>query len=569
MSIAADSLTALFQSRESSTLRVQTLLSLHVIGHADNRLLRSLLRHPDEHLRVWAIRLLTDAWPLDDPMGPTWRSQNLPQDFADQVGALLPALRELARTDESGLVRLALASTLQRLPVALRPSLAGPLVRRAEDADDHNLPLLIWYGLIPVADEDCGELVEVAKSSRLPTTTRLIARVLAEEIERHPSAINRLLRHAAEIAAAGADGESYAVAVLQGVSQGLKGWRRAPQPESWPRIASLKAEVLQPAIRELSVVFGDGRAVDQLKAIVSGGVETTDSIRWSALETLIRSDVEGLRSICESLLPDNRLNVLAARGLAKYDDPAIGQALVKRYRSFRAPFRPQIVSILVSRRAFAVSLLEAIRRGDIDAGQLSAFQVRQIHSFGDEDLSDLVREVWGEVREAPIEKQKAMSDLKERLDEPSLATADLGKGRALFRQLCQNCHRLYGDGATVGPDLTGSDRGNLDYLLSNIVDPSGVVDKNFRMTVLLTDDGRVINGFVTDETERMISLQTATEQLTLEADSIQSRKLTDKSPMPDGLLDNLTDRQVRDLIAYLKHPTQVPLPESTRGDGKP
>jgi hypothetical protein len=63
--------------------------------------------------------------------------------------ATLPEFVHLANSDTSGLVRLTLASTLQRLPVSQRLDLAAALLARKEDADDHNLPLLIWYGLIP------------------------------------------------------------------------------------------------------------------------------------------------------------------------------------------------------------------------------------------------------------------------------------------------------------------------------------------------------------------------------------------------------------------------------------
>ena len=104
----------------------------------------------------------------------------------------------------------------------------------------------------------------------------------------------------------------------------------------------------------------------------------------------------------------------------------------------------------------------------------------------------------------------------------------------------------------MGPDLTGGNRSNLDYLLSNLVDPSSVVDKDYRMSVLLLDDDRILNGLVVEESERTITLQTATEKLTLDKNTVQSRKVTEKSPMPDGLLDSLTLAEVKELIAYLQ-----------------
>lgn len=297
-----------------------------------------------------------------------------------------------------------------------------------------------------------------------------------------------------------------------------------------------------------------------LERIARGDGEDTAATRLAALATLIQSDADNLRSVCEALLKDQRMNVLAARGLSKFDDPQIGKALVSRYRNFRGPDRPQVISILCSRKSFAEALLTAIEDGSIPRSDLSAYQVRQIHSFDDPHLSQTVGEVWGEVRDSPEEKKNAIEQTKRSLTDEVLAAADKSKGRQLFVKNCQNCHRLYGEGEKVGPDLTGSDRSNLDYLLSNVIDPSAVVDKDFRMSILLLDDSRVINGLVTEESDRTIKIQTATELLTLDKQSVEQRKVTEKSPMPDGLFDALSREQIRDLVAYLKHRSQVALP---------
>jgi putative heme-binding domain-containing protein len=111
----------------------------------------------------------------------------------------------------------------------------------------------------------------------------------------------------------------------------------------------------------------------------------------------------------------------------------------------------------------------------------------------------------------------------------------------------------------VGPNLTGSGRSNLDYLLSNIVSPDSVVDKNFRMTILVLDDGQVINGLVLDQSPNAITIQTATEKKVIDVETIENQKMTDHSPMPGGLLNTLSEDEIRDLIGYLQHPTQVPL----------
>ena len=120
---------------------------------------------------------------------------------------------------------------------------------------------------------------------------------------------------------------------------------------------------------------------------------------------------------------------------------------------------------------------------------------------------------------------------------------------------------MYGVGVKIGPDLTGSNRKNLDYLLENIVDPSASVGTDFRTMIVLLDDGRVINGVVTASTERTLTLQTATESVTLDRAEIESLKQSKTSLMPDGLLQNQSSEQIRDLIGYLMSSEQVPMPD--------
>lgn len=538
--------------REASV--IQRFLTLHTIGGLSEDDLKAATEHPDVAIRVWAIRLLTETWPIDDAMGPAFVDAKRAGPIADRAESLLPLLCELATSDPSARVRLTLASTLQRLPVSMRSTLASCLVTHIEDADDHNLPLMIWYGLIPVADQSPESLVDVAMACRLPTTLRLIARCLAEQMTERPTPMNELLSIAAE-----RQDDGFTATVLAGVSEGVKGWRSAPRPAAWATLAEQQPD--NALVRELSVVFGDGRAMDELRDIVRGKVDADSEMKLSALATLIQSDADDLESICRSLLRDPKMNVLAAQGLSKFDDPDIGRALVSRYGNFRAPQRPKIMSILVSRVSFAGAMLDAVEKGSIPRADLSAFQVRQIHSFGDAELSQRVAEVWGEVRETPEAKLHAIESLKQSLTPKRLASANKSNGRALFKRACQNCHQLFGEGAKVGPDLTGANRGNMDYLLSNIVDPSGVVDKDYRMSILLLDDGRIINGLVTSETDRTMTVQSATELVTIEKELVTARKITEKSPMPDGLLETLSADEVRDLIGYLGHPVQVALPQ--------
>ncbi len=129
---------------------------------------------------------------------------------------------------------------------------------------------------------------------------------------------------------------------------------------------------------------------------------------------------------------------------------------------------------------------------------MSAFQARQIASLGDSEIEQLLLEHWGQVRVSDQAKRDKIATLREQLTDDYLADADLSKGRALFQKNCASCHQLFGEGGQLGPDLTGAQRSNIDYLLDNIVDPSAVVTKEFRATRILLEDDRVLTGLVTE-----------------------------------------------------------------------
>ncbi|WP_437226333.1 PVC-type heme-binding CxxCH protein [Planctomicrobium sp. SH661] len=550
------SLMALFEGDQSVRNQVRALMTLFVIDGVDQKFLIQQLHNPREPIRCWAVRMLTDSWPLDGPLGPVFQSSETLANVKSAAATLLPLFTEMAKKDSSALVRLTLASTLQRLPVSNRAALAQALVSRTEDAGDHNLPLLVWYGLIPVADSEPESILPVAAACTWPLTRKLIARRLAEDIEKRPAPLSKLLTFTAT------QPDAYALDILNGISEALRGWRKAVPPVSWGAVQLQLEHSKNPAVverlRELNLLFGDGRALDEMKAIALDP-QTPIEARRSALAQLIESRPPNLRKMCEQLLADREMATVAAGGLALFDDPEIAATLIKGYRNFPPEGRPQVISILVSRAGFAKLLLEAVANGEIPRADLTAYHVRQIHSLGNDELSRTVADVWGQLRDTPEDKRAQIAELKTKLTPDVLRLCNVSNGRALYNASCAKCHRLFGEGQTIGPDLTGSNRSNLDYLLENIIDPSAVVNKDFRMTILALRDGRVLNGVILEQTERTITLQSLTEKLTVEKSEIEEMKGTTQSPMPEGQLEKLTSEQIRDLIAYLQSPQQVPL----------
>jgi putative membrane-bound dehydrogenase-like protein len=535
----------------------RALLTLHASGGSDATLLRRLLDHDDEHLRAWGVRLLGDTWPLDGVLGPGNAAAEEAVRVAAEHDTVAKDFLRLAARDPSGLVRLALASSLQRLPVDRRLPLASALMGRTEDAADHNLPLLVWYGLIPAVGADPVRAADAAVASRWPTTRRLIARRLASLVERQPTGMARLVALLAETDDAHARED-----LLAGVAAGLSGWRRAAKPAGWDALATSLLAVPGPwhaTVRELSAVFGDGRAVDEIRRVVLD--QSADAgLRRSALEALVHHGGHEVRDICLALLGDQRLNVTAAQGLAASDDPDAARALIRHYQRFRVPQRPTVIGILASRRSFAAALRDAVAHGTIPRDALTPYDLRQIRSLGDPDLDAWLEREWGAVNETGAAARRRIATLKETLTPEVLARADLSHGRVIYDQACGRCHRLFGAGAAIGPDLTGGQRTNIDYLLENIVDPSGVVSRDARMSVVRLADGRVLNGLVTARDEAVVTLVTPTDRHVLALTDVADVTVTRQSPMPEGLLDPLSADAVRDLFGYLMQPAQVPLP---------
>jgi putative membrane-bound dehydrogenase-like protein len=530
------------------TRNLRAMWCLVTMNAVDEMWLLEQLKHSEEHVRVWAVRFLSEG-----ELSP----------------AVVEAFADRASSDGSGIVQLFLASAAQRLPPAARWRLVEALVARRGFYNDSSLPLMLWYAVEPVVPHDIDRAVRLVAAGRVPLVRQFAARRITAEIERHPQGVEGLIGVMTE-----ATRPTVRRDVLRGMRDALRGWQKAPVPKNWQAFVASRAaaagdddEEEKELIRELSVVFGDGRAMQELLRVVTDG-KADPEFRRQSLRTLVANRAPDFATTLQRLLDDRALVGDAARGLAAYDHPATPKLLLDRYPRLSPEVRSEAVATLVSRREYAAALLDAVAAGIVPRLDLSAFQARQIRDFDDGALTEKLAKVWGETRATDAEKQTQIARYKSALSDEVLAQADLSAGRAAFNSLCATCHVLYGQGKAIGPDLTGSNRRNLDYLLENIVDPSASVAADFRMSALLLKSGRVVTGVVLEQTDRTLAVQTPTERLTLDRNEIEEVRPTRASLMPDALLDNLTDAQRRDLTAYLMSAEQAPLPQAAGGSGR-
>jgi putative heme-binding domain-containing protein len=285
-----------------------------------------------------------------------------------------------------------------------------------------------------------------------------------------------------------------------------------------------------------------------------------DADRARALQLLAARQTPGLARLLQKSLDENVLRSVAIRGLANYDDPATSKLLLERYSEFTAEQKSDAVQTLASRANYAKALLNAVSEKTIPKADITAFTARQIASIKDDAVAKQLAEVWGDVKVSSSQRKEKIANTKASLSAEVLSKADPSLGRQLFMKNCATCHKLYHEGQSVGPELTGSQRSNLDYLLENIIDPSAAVAKEYKMVQFYMADGRVVSGIIKTETAETVTVRTVNEEVVLSKTDIDERKATELSVMPEGLLDTLSAQDVQALIRYLQSKEQAPLP---------
>jgi putative heme-binding domain-containing protein len=190
----------------------------------------------------------------------------------------------------------------------------------------------------------------------------------------------------------------------------------------------------------------------------------------------------------------------------------------------------------------------------LPAADLDAALVRQLRLRDHPAINRVLAEKWGVVQTSSDDAAAVMEKWKTELTEERILAADVLKGKEVYARTCASCHVLFNEGGHLGPELTGSNRADLDYLLANIVDPNATIGQDYRLTIVATHDGRNAAGIVKRETPASATLANAVETITFNRDDIMSIERLDMSLMPPGLLESLTPQEVADLVAYLRAP---------------
>jgi putative heme-binding domain-containing protein len=170
-------------------------------------------------------------------------------------------------------------------------------------------------------------------------------------------------------------------------------------------------------------------------------------------------------------------------------------------------------------------------------------------------LAKRTLQVFGRVRDADKDKLKVIGEKKKMiLGNPN--PPDLKAGHKIAQEACFNCHKMHGEGADVGPDLTGVGRSSLDALLAHIIDPNQIIGAGYENVEVETNDGRIVSGRLIENTDTRVRILSAGPKEDVVAKSdIETMRVSELSVMPEGL-EQMPDADFRNMIAYILNPPQ-------------
>jgi putative heme-binding domain-containing protein len=482
--------------------------------------------------------------------------QVLPQN-ADSLKAILAA-RVL--TDADAQVRLAAFLALAELPGdeaagAVVSALADPANNQDRYIPDaatcaaaaHAVPFLralAAHKLDPAAE---GKLAEVG------------TRVAEHYARGNPGgAVGALV-----VTLAGADPQA-AAAILDGLSRG------------WPRTGAVKLDdpaekALVKLMTSLPVAsratlaslarrwgstaverFGEKLAASLLET-VRNPKETDESRTEAALQLidLRKADAGAVRSLLETISARTSPELAAGLIVAvrRSEAPDAGAFLVNALPSLTPAARKGALGALLGRTEWVRALLGGLAQGKVALSELSPDQAQALASHPNAAIAAEARKLLARGGGLPdADRQKVIDELEPRV----LTGGDPARGKQVFAQTCAKCHTHYGEGAKIGPDLTGMWVRPKRELLVDILDPSRSVEGNYRQYSVATNDGRVLVGLLASESKTAIQVLDAEGKThTVQRADIDELVASKKSLMPDGFEKQLVPQALADVLEFL------------------
>jgi putative membrane-bound dehydrogenase-like protein len=530
------------QQEKNTQIGLEILWTLYCLNGFDEQIASWTLESESPAIRAWTIRFLGES--------------TITQEMAHQLDAV-------AEKEPDVRVRAQLACTAARLPAPQALPIINANINRDCDNDDSRIPLMWWWAIEKHSIQGRDEVLrrflrptfwnsQLGREMLMP---RLVRRYASEDREECVRAMLQLI----DCAPDKENRQKLWNAALLGMQSITT--ERSPATHELLSAKIAKERTQHPndaALLRLALMLDDSDALryclDQIHDEQQNAQRRSELLGW----LVGKGDPELLRWSLNILQQeksfDEALRMTAVRVVSKHPTREASEALLQLLeRTTSSAMRSQIVDVFVANESWAESFLSKIDQGTLPASVTSMDQVRRISAFKNPRLNTWVSKHWGKLDTATREEK--LAEVRRLNNDLRASAGDSLRGKALFTQHCANCHTLFGEGKKVGPDLTSANRQDRDYLLVSMVDPDSVIRKEYLSTIIVTMDGRTLNGLVTRQDDNAVTLVTnKSESITLQRADIAELKESQVSLMPSDLYRIFKPQELRDLFAYIQGP---------------
>jgi putative membrane-bound dehydrogenase-like protein len=513
----------------SGELALPALWAGYVSGGFSEDEAGQLMEHRNPDVRLWTIRLCGDERVV---------SANVSK-----------ALVQLASRETNVEVRAQLACTAKRLPAADALPIVAALALRDEDARDPRVPLLLWWTIESKCASDREAVLKLFEDSPFWSRPIVEDHLLERVMRRFAATGARVDLLACARLLELAPGAEHRRRLMRGFEEAFKGRSLTGLPDEL--IDSMqKHNVGSPALR---LRQGDAAAVQETLRVMSDD-KASAALRLQFIEILGEApQPDALPALLEIIARSNSTDAhrsAALHSLLAYSDPAIGGKVVEAFPKLAPEVRAVALTLLSSRAAWSVELARAVRDQRISSADVPRDVVSQMRRHRDPALASLLETNWPAAKPTSADAGKRFEHFQNILRE---GAADPYAGRNLFNSACAGCHRLFAGGGQVGPDLTSYQRSDLAALLRGVVDPSAEIREGYEAVNVETKDERSLTGFIVERNDHLVILRGLDgRNVPLARTNVAELQVSGTSLMPEGLLDQMTPQQVRDLFAYLR-----------------
>ena len=505
---------------------LETLWALDALGLADDLPFTS----SDPYIRRWCVKMVGEGNKSTD------------------------ALLKMAKTEQHPEVRAQILATAKKLPAQY----ALPLLWSgdAEDISGH-LPLLAWWALESKAEKERSAVFAFLKSDTALLKTTLFRDNLAEKLAKRYALAGgeENFQSCADLLALTND-DALRGKFIAGIASAFEGAEMPKLPESLTK--ALNDYMAKQSGGDLTLALRSG-SQEALKSALKllEDKKASSTARIAIAKTLAELGKQ------EAVMP--MVNILKAtnppglkRGIlqaaAKFDDKRIPEALLLGWEAQIAgdkALREDALRVMAGRKEWALILVSFVNDWKVPAKHFTVDIVRQLSLHKDPEIDAAIDKHWkGILATGPTPEKKKESERIKAVLKTGLGDAD--KGKIQFMARCAICHKLFGEGGSIGPELTGYDRSNADFWLDNLFMPSMEIREGFGAYIVKTKGGQILTGLMdAQDANGIVIKDMANNKTALKQTDIESMTASPVSLMPEGLTTGMSDADLKDFFAYL------------------